>query len=86
MYYYSVDYKTNPPNIPADLKDEIERGLIRDFESGFLFGHQNKLNDAGIKIALESYLKNNKIYFTELIITKSEEITEEEYIGRTRYS
>ena len=51
----------------------------------FLFGHPNQLNDMDIKYALESYLRNSKISYAELIIKESHEITEQEYISRTQY-
>ena len=86
MHYYSVYYKTNPPNISPDLQKELEMGMIKDFESGFLFMHPNKLNDAAIRFAVESYLKDNKMTYTELTITKGEEITEKEFKSRTQYS
>jgi len=50
-----------------------------------LLGHSEKLNDREIEFALKSYLKENKVSYTELIIIQSKEITEQEYIDRTQY-
>jgi hypothetical protein len=83
MYYYSIFYKTNPSTLLLDVDGKVKG---KNYETGFLFGHQNKLTDAGIKAVLESHLKNSKIDYTELIITESEEITEQDYLGRTQYS
>jgi hypothetical protein len=82
MYYYSVSYKT----IPSTVLPEIEKEVGEEYEMFFLFGYQNRLNDEQINYALESYLCDNKIIYTELIIIKRNEITEQEYIDRTQYT
>jgi hypothetical protein len=82
MYYYSVNYKT----VPSTLSPELQKEIGNDYETIFLFGHQNKLNNKEIKYALESYLNDNKLNYTELIITHRKEISEEEYASSTQYS
>ena len=84
MYYYSVDYKTIPSVLPQYLQAEI--GLASEYEMSFLFKHQNKLDEEGISNAFESNLKDNKINYTELVIIKSKEITEQGFTDRTQYT
>ncbi len=82
MQYYSVSYKTDPPNLPPG----IEKEFGEEYEMFLLFGRQNKLNDKDIDDVLKSYLKENQITYNELIITEVKEISEQEYIDRTQYS
>jgi hypothetical protein len=83
MYYYSVSYKTYPSTLLTEIQNDIGNA---DAEMFFLFGHQNKLNEEQIKYALESYLNNNKIEYTTLIISNSKQISEKEYNDSTQYS
>jgi hypothetical protein len=83
MIYYSVFYKTIPSTLPLKVETEL---LGDDYETGLLFGRPNKLSKEDIRDVIKLYLKENKIDYTELIITESKEITEKEYIDRTQYS
>lgn len=82
MQYYSVSYKTNPPNLPSGIEKEFEE----DYETFLLFGRPNKLNTKDIEDVIKSYLAQNKIAYKELIISEIKEITEQEYSDRTQYS
>ena len=77
MPYYSVLYRIFPRKFIEDVGTDYDN--VYYFESG------NKLDDAGIKYALEYYLEYNKESYTELIIKESKEITKQEYIGSTQY-
>ena len=82
MRYYSVSYKTLPSTMPEEIKNEV--GI--NYESIFLFEHQKKLNEDEIKVVLSSFFKDKNIFFTQLEITGSKEISEKEYLESTQYN
>jgi hypothetical protein len=86
MYYYSISYRTSPSTFPSAIPPEIQKEIGDDYKSTFLFGHQNKLKGDEFQFALESYLHDNKVYYNELAIIETKEITEKEYIDSTQYT
>jgi hypothetical protein len=81
MYYYSISYITIPPRIPQEIQKEVGD----DCKMIFLFGSTDKLDGDDFQFALESYLRDNNIFYNELTITEAKEITEQECVDRTQY-
>ena len=74
LFFYCVSYETSSTNQKKDSLD-----------MDFLIANQTPLNIDLQKEKLEWYYNQNKIPYSEIVITESKELSEKEYYIRTNY-